>query len=72
MRKQKVLESQIEELGLSNKIVKILKENNINIIEDIWKLKRKDLKALSFSDSDITTITIKLQLYGLDLNKKIY
>ena len=72
MRKQKILEKDIKELGLNNKINTTLKENNINTIEDLWCLKRKDLKGLKIADSDITLIIIKLQLYGLDLNKKVY
>lgn len=72
MKKKKALEKAIEELALDSKILKILKDNNINTVEDIWVLKRKNLKDFGIKDSDITQITIKLQLYGLDLNKKIY
>jgi DNA-directed RNA polymerase alpha subunit len=72
MKKQKILEKTVEELGLDKKIVTVLKENDIKHIEDLWKLKRKDLKEFKFSDSEITSITIKLQLFGLDLNKKVY
>ena len=72
MKKQKILEKQIEELELDKKITSVLKENDINVIEDVWKMKRKDLKDLKFSDSQIMSITIKLQLYGLDLNRKVY
>ena len=72
MKKQRILEKNIEELGIETKIIRLLKDNNINIIEDLWKMKRKELRDLKLSDSEITKITIKLQLYGLDLNKKIY
>ena len=72
MKKQKILEKSIEELGIDKKIISVLKDNNVTIIEDVWKMKRKDLKDLKFSDSEIMSITIKLQLYGLDLNKKVY
>ena len=72
MKKQKILEKTVEELGLDKKIITVLKENDIEHIEDLWKLKRKDLKEFKFSDSEITSITIKLQLFGLDLNKKVY
>ena len=72
MKKKKALEKAIEELALDSKVLKILKDNNINTVEDIWVLKRQNLKAFGLKDSDITQITIKLQLYGLDLNKKIY
>ena len=72
MKKKKILEKTIEELELNDKVLKVLKENNINLVEELWVLKRKDLKDFGIKDSDITQITIKLQLYGLDLNKKIY
>lgn len=72
MKKRILLDKVIEELNLDKKIIDILKENNINLIKDIWILKRQDLKQINLSDSDINQITIKLQLYGLDLNKKVY
>ena len=72
MKKKMILEKSIEELGLNTKMTSILVENDINTIEDIWVLKRKDLREFSLSDSDITQIVIKLQLFGLDLNKKVY
>lgn len=62
----------INKLNLSNEIIKKLKENNINTIKDLWLLKRKELKAKNFSDSEIKSIIIALQLLGLDLNKKMY
>ena len=72
MKKKKVLEKDICELQLTSKVFDVLKENSINTVEDLWILKRQDLKNLKLSDSDINQITIKLQLVGLDLNKKIY
>lgn len=72
MRKQKILEKNIEELELTENVMKELKNNDVNTIEDLWNLKRKDIKDFGIKDSDISQITIKLQLYGLDLNKKIY
>jgi len=72
MKKKKILELPIEELKLSDKIFKILKDKNLNIVEDLWILKRKELKEYGLSDSEISQIAIKLQLYGIDLGKKIY
>ena len=72
MRKKMLLEKEIEELNLDDKTTNLLKDNNIIFVKDVWILKRQDLKKMSFTDSDITQISIKLQLYGLDLNKKIY
>lgn len=68
----KNLDIPIEELHINSSIEKKLKEKNILLIEDIWHLKRKELKELSFSDDEINQIIIKLQLKGLDLNKKKY
>ena len=62
----------IDKLNLSSKITNKLKENNINIINDLWILKRKQLKDLGFTDTEIKSIIISLQLPGIDLNKKIY
>ena len=67
-----ILERNIEELQLNNKILNKLKEKNIKIIKDLWKMKRKELKQLGFSDSEISQIIIKLQLHAIDLNKRVY
>ena len=65
-------EKTIEELNLSSKLVEKLHENNFNIVKDVWIKNRKNLKELGFTDSEIKSIIIALQLEGLDLNKKIY
>ena len=70
--KNKHLEKDINVLELNSSIEKFLRANEINYIKDIWLLKRKDLKSLGLKDSDINTIVVKLQLFGLDLNKKVY
>ncbi len=62
----------ITKLELSSRINKILKENNINIIHDLWLLNRKELKKISLTDKEIKSIIIALQLQGLDLNEKMY
>ena len=67
-----ILDKNIEELQLNNKIISKLKDNNIIIIKDLWKMKRKELKQLGFSDSEISQIIIKLQLHAIDLNKRVY
>lgn len=67
-----ILEKNIEELQLSSKVLNKLKEHNIVIIKDLWKMKRKELKQLGLTDSEISQIIIKLQLNAIDLNKKIY
>lgn len=72
MKKKKILSEMIEILKLNNKILTTLKTNNINTVEDLWNLKRKEVKDFGLSDSEISQITIQLQLYGIDLNKKVY
>ena len=67
-----ILEKNIEELQLNNRIINKLKEKDIRIIKDLWKMKRKELKQLGFSDSEISQIIIKLQLHAIDLNKRVY
>lgn len=62
----------IESLELSYSITKKLKDNKILIVEDLWKLNRETLKKLGFNNYEINDIIIKLQLRGLDLNKKKY
>lgn len=59
-------------LDLDKECLKILKENNISFIEDLWQLSKKDLKGFGINDKDIKYISVKLQLLGLDLNKKMY
>ena len=67
-----ILGKNIEELQLNSKILNKLKEKNIMIIKDLWKMQRKELKQLGFSDSEISQIIIKLQLHAIDLNRKVY
>lgn len=66
------LKKDIKILDLDKKCLTILKDNRINLIEDLWLLTKKDLKMFGINDKDIKYISIKLQLLGLDLNKKIY
>lgn len=66
------LEKEIGILDLDSSVNKILKEKNIVTIADLWEMNRKKLKDLGLKDTDIKQITIKLQLLGLDLNKRVY
>ena len=72
MNGKKYLEKSVEELDVSIKILDKLKKNNLLLVKDVWCLKRKDLKDLKFTDSEINQIIIKLQLHGVDLNKRVY
>lgn len=66
------LKKNIKILDLDRECLTILKDNRINLIEDLWLLTKKDLKMFGINDKNIKYISIKLQLLGLDLNKKIY
>jgi len=67
-----MMNQDINKLDLESKLTQKLKDNNVNIINDLWKLKRIDLKRMGLNDADINQIMIKMQLQGIDLNKKIY
>lgn len=71
-RKNEYVESSIDILDLDNEIIKTLKDNNLNTVGLVWVQTRKSLKTIGLKDSEIKQIIIKLQLLGLDLNKKIY
>ena len=62
----------INNLSLGKEIIEKLKSININYIEELWILKRSDLKNNHFSNDEINKIIISLQLIGLDLNNKKY
>lgn len=66
------IENEIKDLQLSKNTIDILHNNNIYKIKDLWLLSRKDLKNLSINNGQIKEIIIKLQLIGIDLNKKKY
>lgn len=57
-------------LDLDKEIEVILINNNINNINELWILNRNDLKKIGIKDNQINQIRIKLQLKGLDINKK--
>ena len=65
------LKEKIEILDLDKNILCKLNKNNIYIIEDIWVMKRSELKCF-LDDNEINRIIVKMQLCGLDLNRKVY
>lgn len=69
---KKDVSAKLNKLNLPNDILNKSIDNEISTIEEMWKLGRRDLKNMGFSNDEINTIIIKLQLYGLDLNKKTY
>lgn len=66
------IEDKIEKLMISTKLKEKLSLSKIKTIKDLWQLKRKDLKKLTFTDQEINELIIALQLEGVYLNKKIY
>ncbi len=66
------LKQSISVLKIDSNIVDKLVNNNINTIEDIWVLTKRDLKQMGFKDIEIHQISIHLELYGIDLGKRIW
>lgn len=62
----------ILKLEIDKKIIQKLELLNIKTINELWIKNRKELKLLGLNDSEINHIRIKMQLWGLDLNKKMY
>ena len=62
----------LDKINIDKTIIKKINNNNIYLIKDLWKQKRKNLKQIGLNDKEIQHITIRLQLNSLDLNKKIY
>lgn len=61
----------MNDLNFQKNIIDKLKLNNITSIEKLWEMSRKDLKSIGFTYEEINDIAIKLQLNGLDLNKRV-
>ncbi len=70
MNDNKYLENSISSLKLNKAIIDILKENQILKVNDLWIKNRTYLKSIGLTDSQIKDIIIKLELIGLDLNKR--
>lgn len=66
---QERLQKGVETLSLTKGITKTLKDNNINTIYELCKFSRMELSSIGLANSQITDITIALQLLGLDLKK---
>ena len=71
-QKVNILDKKISCLSLNDNINNILNNNNIIFVKDLWVLNRKTLKSFNLSDKEIYNIIVKLQLNGLDLNKRKY
>lgn len=71
MRIEEILKKDLGILKLDKKLNNKLNNIDIVYIGDLWNCKSSYLKENNFSNNDIYQIKIKLQLIGLDLNKKI-
>ena len=60
----------LKDLDFEKVILDKLILNNIDSIEKLWEMNRKELKSMEFTYEEINKIAIKLQLRGLDLNRK--
>lgn len=73
MKKRNIyIDKDISILGLDDNIACLLTKNEIRTVNDLWLKTKKDLKNYGLKDKDIKYVSIKLQLIGLDLNKKMY
>lgn len=72
MAKVNVKAKELSYLELDKSIEAKLIEKEMSTVEDVWVHNRKQLKALGLTDSEIHQISVKLQLNGMDLNKKTY
>lgn len=66
----KILNSNISDLSLDNDSLSKLNAANINKIYELCILDRKELKEYKLSVEQINNIIIRLQLLGLDINKR--
>lgn len=66
---QEKLQKDVASLHVDKKVIKSLKENNINTIYDLCKCSRMELSSIGLLNSQITDVAIALQLLGLDLKK---
>lgn len=60
----------LKDLDFEKVILDKLGLNNIDSIEKLWEMNRKELKSMEFTYEEINKIAIKLQLRGLDLNRR--
>jgi len=68
----KCLDCKVDVLDIKKDIIKLLNDNNIFYVRDLYILNRKNLKSFGLNDRDIYQVIIQLELLGLDLNGKKY
>lgn len=65
-----ILLRKINSLNIDVHITDLLEKNNVKYIYELCSLNRKSLKEYGLTQECIKQIIVKLQLLGLDLNKK--
>lgn len=70
--KKATLDKSVLELELTEKVSKLLLNNNIITIRDLWIQTKSTIKKMGLDDSELKDLSIKLQLLGLDFGKKSY
>lgn len=70
--KNSIFNKNLDYLKLDKEITIILNNNNIITIKDLWNQNRNYLRKIGLLNNQIKDIIIKLELNGIDLNKKTY
>ena len=68
---EKVQKQSIHRLDISENIIGVLENNNIQNIGQLCRNTKTDLKKLELGQNDIGKIEIELQLLGLNLRNNI-
>ncbi len=64
---KKFAKQSIERLDTSMEVINLLKNSNINTLEELCDERNSDLKQIGLEQSQIKEINIQLQLLGLNL-----
>ena len=64
---KKFAKQSIERLDTSMEVINLLKNSNINTLEELCDERNSDLKRIGLEQSQIKDINIQLQLLGLNL-----
>lgn len=72
LKMSKYLNWNVAKIIQDAEIIEKLQNNNVLLVKDLWSLKRRDLKEMSFDSKEINDVIIALQLCGLDLDRKTF
>lgn len=65
--KEKILKQSIKRLDISENAIMLLEKNKINIIADLCKNSKTDLKRIGLIQEEMNKIQIELQMLGLNI-----